>query len=52
MRADRYRALRDALTGFIADGRLITDPLRLLAWGTDASFYRLVWRRKTIERLV
>ena len=24
--------------------RLITDPLRLLAWGTDASFYRLVPR--------
>ena len=22
--------------------RLIVDPLRLLAWGTDASFYRLV----------
>ena len=22
--------------------RLVTDPLRLLAWGTDASFYRLV----------
>ena len=24
--------------------RLITDPLRLLTWGTDASFYRLVPR--------
>jgi D-lactate dehydrogenase len=27
---------------FIPAGRLVTDPLRLLAWGTDASFYRLV----------
>ena len=34
-RADRWR-------GFIAPERLISDPLRLLTWGTDASFYRLV----------
>ena len=27
---------------FIPRERLITDPLRLLTWGTDASFYRLV----------
>jgi D-lactate dehydrogenase len=27
---------------FIPQERLITDPLRLLTWGTDASFYRLV----------
>ena len=26
---------------FITRERLITDPLRLLAWGSDASFYRL-----------
>jgi D-lactate dehydrogenase len=26
----------------IAADRVITDPLRLLTWGTDASFYRLV----------
>jgi hypothetical protein len=31
-------ALRDALPG----ARVITDPLRRLAYGTDASFYRLV----------
>ena len=31
-----------ASSGFIPGDRLITDPLRLLAWGTDASFYRLV----------
>ena len=27
---------------FVPRERLITDPLRLLTWGTDASFYRLV----------
>jgi D-lactate dehydrogenase len=27
---------------FIAPERLVADPLRLLTWGTDASFYRLV----------
>jgi D-lactate dehydrogenase len=32
---------RDA-AAFIPPQRLITDPLRLLTWGTDASFYRLV----------
>ena len=33
--------LRD-LAAFIPAERLIADPLRLLAWGTDASFYRLL----------
>lgn len=37
-----YDALQRELAGFIPRGRLITDPLRLLTWGTDASFYRLV----------
>jgi D-lactate dehydrogenase len=32
---------RDA-AAFIPKERLITDPLRLLTWGTDASFYRLI----------
>jgi D-lactate dehydrogenase len=27
---------------FIPSSRLITDPMRRLAWGSDASFYRLV----------
>ena len=36
------RALKEELAGFIAAERLISDPLRLLTWGTDASFYRLV----------
>jgi D-lactate dehydrogenase len=35
------RLYGDAAT-FIPASRLITDPLRLLTWGTDASFYRLV----------
>ncbi len=35
-------ALTADLAGFIPAHRLVTDPLRRLAWGTDASFYRLV----------
>src|SRR4051794_18391481 len=35
-------ALIRTLAGFIPRERLITDPLRLLTWGTDASFYRLL----------
>jgi D-lactate dehydrogenase len=48
-KADAESALRPPygelwleLSGFVPRHRLITDPLRLLAWGTDASFYRLV----------
>ncbi len=37
-----YDALYRLLSAYIPDDRLITDPLRLLTWGTDASFYRLV----------
>ena len=37
-----YDELYRELGAFIPAARLITDPLRLLAWGTDASFYRLV----------
>ena len=37
-----YDRLQRALAGFIPATRLVTDPLRLLAWGTDASFYRLM----------
>ena len=37
-----YRELHRELATFIPAARLVTDPLRLLAWGTDASFYRLV----------
>ena len=37
-----YAALHAALASLLPPERLVTDPLRLLAWGTDASFYRLV----------
>jgi D-lactate dehydrogenase len=37
-----YQALHRLLSEFIPEERLVTDPLRLLTWGTDASFYRLV----------
>jgi D-lactate dehydrogenase len=40
--SEPYLALEKSLAEFIPDSRLITDPLRLLTWGTDASFYRLV----------
>jgi len=37
-----FQALYEQLRGFIPTERLITDPLRTLAYGTDASFYRLI----------
>src|SRR5829696_1581258 len=37
-----YRELHDELTKHLPEDRLIADPLRTLAYGTDASFYRLV----------
>ena len=41
---DRHAALRRELAQRLPCERLVTDPLRLLAWGSDASFYRLVPR--------
>jgi D-lactate dehydrogenase len=37
-----YRELHDELARAIPAERLVCDPLRTLAFGTDASFYRLV----------
>jgi D-lactate dehydrogenase len=37
-----YDELQRQLAAFIPVTRLVSDPLRLLAWGSDASFYRLV----------
>ncbi|MGO8911569.1 MAG: FAD-binding oxidoreductase, partial [Bradyrhizobium sp.] len=37
-----YDALLASISSRIPAERFITDPLRLLTWGTDASFYRLV----------
>ena len=42
--AGRYRAFWDEAAGFLPSGRLMCDPFRTLAFGTDASFYRLVPR--------
>ena len=41
MLAEPYQSLLQRLAGDIPQSRLITDPLRTLAYGTDASFYRL-----------
>ncbi|WP_432696336.1 FAD-binding and (Fe-S)-binding domain-containing protein [Marinobacterium sp. YM272] len=43
MRAE-YREFLSTLEQFIPAERLVTDPLRTLAYGTDASFYRLIPR--------
>ena len=37
-----YAALKSVLASFLPADRLIDDPLRLFAYGTDASFYRLI----------
>jgi D-lactate dehydrogenase len=37
-----YRRLYDALAPHLPEDRIIADPLRRLAFGTDASFYRLI----------
>jgi D-lactate dehydrogenase len=42
MRVSDTAAFKAALAAFIDPDRLIDDPLRRLAYGTDASFYRLV----------
>ncbi|HVI75250.1 MAG TPA: FAD-binding and (Fe-S)-binding domain-containing protein [Anaeromyxobacteraceae bacterium] len=39
-----YRRFHDALAGAVPPERLVCDPLRTLAYGGDASFYRLVPR--------
>ena len=38
----KYRLFLDRIQTFIDQDRIITDPLRRLAYGTDASFYRLI----------
>ena len=37
-----YRRLYEALTAHLPRERILADPLRCLAFGTDASFYRLL----------
>jgi D-lactate dehydrogenase len=42
MLPDKYNKFYEDLQPAIPESRLITDPLRTLAYGTDASFYRLI----------
>ncbi len=42
MQPPPYETIHREAAGFIPAERLITDPLRRLAWGTDGSFYRLI----------
>ncbi|MEH6578889.1 MAG: FAD-binding and (Fe-S)-binding domain-containing protein [Amphritea sp.] len=37
-----YQDFKQHLLAFMPEDRLISDPLRTLAFGTDASFYRLI----------
>ncbi len=41
MLPEHYEILRPELETFIPTNRLVSDPLRTLAYGTDAGFYRL-----------
>jgi len=45
MNVDSYSRLDKALSGQLQPEQIITDPLRTLAYGNDASFYRLVPKR-------
>jgi D-lactate dehydrogenase len=42
MLTGKYSALHSTLSAFIPPGRLLHDELSTLAYGTDASFYRLI----------
>lgn len=41
-KTEKYKEYLKEIRGFVPDGRIYTDELRRLAWGTDASFYRLI----------
>jgi D-lactate dehydrogenase len=42
MLPDRYQRFLTDISALVPQDRLFTDPLRTLAYGTDASFYRLI----------
>ena len=44
MNKTKYDDFLTDLIGFIPKNQIYTDPLRTLAWGTDASFYRITPR--------
>ena len=37
-----YKKFLQDIKGIVAKDRIYTDDLRLLAWGTDAGFYRMI----------
>jgi len=37
-----YNSFLEEISAFVPKDRIYTDELRLLAWGTDAGFYRLI----------
>lgn len=37
-----YNSFLEEISAFVSKDRIYTDELRLLAWGTDAGFYRLL----------
>ena len=37
-----YQTFRTRIAGLIPKDRIVTDPLRTITYGTDASFYRLI----------
>ena len=39
---ETYKSYLKEISAFIPRERIYTDEMRRLAWGTDASFYRLV----------
>ncbi|MFD0701643.1 FAD-binding and (Fe-S)-binding domain-containing protein [Myroides pelagicus] len=42
MLAQQYKNFQEELAFYVDHKRIITNPLQLLAYGTDASFYRLI----------
>lgn len=42
MLSGRYKTLHESMSEIIPPERIFSDPLKTLAWGTDASFYRLI----------
>ena len=37
-----YKQFLNDIKGIVSKDRIYTDDLRLLAWGTDAGFYRMI----------
>jgi D-lactate dehydrogenase len=50
MLTGNYKLLYERLTGYVDKNRIFHDPLYTLAYGTDASFYRLIPKLVIIAR--